>query len=76
MSNGVEDRLNYLETTKGLIKQSIANFDETITDDTPFSEYPEYIQNIIDTSIIPQSELDALVIEAININGEDPDSNT
>lgn len=72
MSNGVEDRLNYLEETKGLIKQSIANFDNTITNNTPFSEYPNYIQNIINNSIIPQSELDALVIEAININGEEP----
>ena len=71
MSNGVEDRLNYIEETKGLIKQSINNLGGTIEDDTPFSDYPEQIQHIIDTSIIPQSELDNLVNEVIDINGEE-----
>ena len=71
MSNGVADRLNYLEETKRQIKQSINNLGGTIEDDTPFDEYPDQIQNIINTQIIPQSELDNLMNKVININGED-----
>lgn len=71
MNNGVNDKLNYLEATKDLIKQSIKKYDSTIDDSTEFREYPSHIQNIIDASIIPQSTVEELANNIFNINGEE-----
>lgn len=67
--NGVEQRLNYLQETKSLIKDSINKNGGEITENTPFDEYSQQIQKVIDTTIIPQSTLVDLVEYTNNING-------
>lgn len=67
--NGVEQRLNYLQETKSLIKDSINKNGGEITDSTPFDEYYRQIQKIIDTTIIPQSTLVDLVEYTNILNG-------
>lgn len=67
--NGVEQRLNYLQETKSLIKDSINKNGGEITDSTPFDEYYQQIQKIIDTTIIPQSTLVDLVEYTNILNG-------
>lgn len=70
-SNEIETKLQYTEETKNLMKASINRIGGTLTDDSPFSEYPEQIEVLIETSITPQSELDKLVIKSQNVNGEE-----
>lgn len=42
----INEKLDYLEETKGLIKQAIINKGQSITDDVPFREYVEKISAI------------------------------
>ena len=67
--NGVEQRLNYLQETKSLIKDSINKNGGEITDSTPFDEYYQQIQKIIDTTVIPQSTLVDLIEYTNILNG-------
>lgn len=66
---GVDEKLNYLLETKELIKNAINSTGGMIDDDTPFNKYYEPIQTIIDTFVIPQSDLDELVSMMISLNG-------
>lgn len=59
--NGVEEKLEYLQETKKLIRDSINQNGGTITDATPFDEYSTQIQKVIETTVIPQSVLNDLV---------------
>lgn len=68
--SGVEERLKYLENTKGLIKTSINRTGGNITEDTPFSEYPNQIKNIIKNSeVTPNKVVNDLAKLVIEING-------
>lgn len=67
--SGVEERLNYLEETKTKLKDSINSLGGTIEDSTPFDEYYQQIQKIIDTTIIPQSTLVDLIEYTNILNG-------
>lgn len=69
--SGIEEKLNYLEETKSLMKDTINNLGGSITDETHFRDYPTQIQHIIDTTIISQTTLNNLVNAVININGEE-----
>ena len=66
----VDNRLNYLDNTKSMIRLAINNAGGVVDESIPFSSYPNIIQNIIDAEIIPQSTLNAFVNTAIDINGE------
>lgn len=57
----VKTRLEYLNETKNLIMNSINNIGGEITEDTPFSQYPIILENLINNSIIPQSTLNNLI---------------
>lgn len=70
--NGVEQKLTYLQETKKLIKNSINDNGGEIAEDTPFDEYPQHIQKVIDTKIISQSTLDSLTSSVLDINGTPP----
>jgi len=65
----VKEKLDYLLETKELIRKSINNLDGNISEEADFDEYMEQIQTIIDTKVIPQSDLDNLMNLAENING-------
>ena len=67
----IEIKLDYIEETKDLMKASINRIGGTLIDDSPFSEYPEQIAAIIESSITPQSELDKLVRKSQTVNGEE-----
>ena len=69
--SGVKDRLDYLEETKNLIKEAIITSGGTLSSESTFREYPEQIQHVIDTTIIPQSVLDELIEKSNIINGEE-----
>ncbi len=70
-NNEIETKLEYIEETKDLIKDSINEIGGTLEEDSPFSEYPEQLGVIIDTLIVSQSELDKLVRKSQNVNGEE-----
>jgi len=69
MEGGVKDRLEYLEETKNIIGNSINSIGGDITEDTPFSEYPIKLKNIIDNSGVQQDTLDLLIEKTNKING-------
>ena len=65
--SGVEERIDYLNETKDLIKQAINETGGEISEDMTFRDYPGQIQVIIDETVIPQSDLDNLVDSLFNI---------
>lgn len=65
--SGVEERLSYLEDTKELLRQTINENGGDLLVESPFSDYPEQLQHIVDTSIVPQSKLDSLIEETLDI---------
>lgn len=67
--NGIEERLEYLDTTKSLIKDAINETGGSLTNESAFSEYPNQIKHIIGTTIIPQSDLDKFVEKTRSISG-------
>lgn len=68
MNDEIEIKLDYLMETKNQIKQSISSLNNNITDDDPFSVYPDKIQDIISAYIIPQSTLNIFMEKIIAIN--------
>ena len=73
---GLQEKLDKLKQSKEAIKLAIEETgDITIEEEATFRSYPEQIQYIIDTTIIPQSELDSLVNKTNNIIGVSADSN-
>ena len=68
--SGVKERLDQLSETKINIKNAINELGGNIKDQDSFRSYPEQIQKVIDTTIIPQSDLNRLTQAAININNE------
>ena len=73
MEGGVKDRLEYIEETKNIIGNSINNIGGEITEDTPFSEYPNQLKSIIDNEGAHQDVLDRLVEKTISIIGVEPE---
>ena len=71
MSNGVDNRLNYLNETKSILMTSINNIGGSLTKDSLFKDYSNQLQNIIDTTIVSQAALDDLIEEVEDINGEE-----
>lgn len=69
--NGVEQRLKYLEETKTKIRNSINKTGGNLTEDTPFDEYYEQIDDIIKEQVISQDVVNSLMSQALNINGEE-----
>ena len=67
----IQDQLDELLNSKLDMKTVLNNFEEEVTDETTFREYPDYIQNIIDKTIVPYSELVTTINIAIDINGEE-----
>lgn len=67
----IQDQLDELLNSKLDMKTVLNNFEEEVTDETTFREYPDYIQNVIDKTIVPYSELVTTINIAININGEE-----
>ena len=70
-NNEIKTKLDYTEETKNLIKSSINRLGGTLTEDSPFTEYPEQLAIIVESTITPQSELDRLVLKSQNVNGEE-----
>lgn len=67
--SGVQDKINKIRESKEAIRNAIIETGGTLPEDTTFRNYPEQIQHIIDTTIIPQSELDILMEKTNNIIG-------
>jgi len=67
----IQDQLDELLNSKLDMKTVLNNFEEEVTDETTFREYPDYIQNVIDKTIVPYSELVTTINIAIDINGEE-----
>lgn len=65
----INKRLEYIDTTKSLIKDAINEIGGTLTDESTFDEYPEQINTLIGTTIIPQSDLDKFVEKTRSISG-------
>ena len=64
----IPEKLEYLETTKALIKNKIESTGQNA--DVPLSEFPELIRNIPNTGAITYSQIDEFTRQAIEINGE------
>lgn len=45
----IKDKVDYLKTTKTLIKSALVTSGAAITDDTPFREYASFIQGLVPT---------------------------
>lgn len=67
--SGVQDKINKIKESKEAIRNAIIETGGTLPEDTTFRNYPEQIQYIIDTTIIPQSELDILMEKTNSIIG-------
>lgn len=67
--SGVQDKINKIRESKEAIRNAIIETGGTLPEDTTFRNYPEQIQYIIDTTIIPQSELDILIEKTNSIIG-------
>ena len=67
--SGVQDKINKIRESKEAIRNAIIETGGTLPEDTTFRNYPEQIQYIIDTTIIPQSELDILMEKTNSIIG-------
>ena len=70
--SGVKEKLDYLEETKSLLKDSINSLGGTLEDSTPFDEYPNQLPDLIETHVIPQSTVNTLTNTMLNINGVKP----
>lgn len=66
---GLPEKLGYLETTKSLIRQKINSTGQN-TYRVPFDNYANLINNIPNCGAFPQSNIQELTIQAINISGE------
>ena len=66
--DGVEERLNYLTDTKEQLRQTINENGGDLSEEAPFSDYPEQVQYIVDNAIIPQSTLNDLTEDVLDIN--------
>lgn len=66
------DKLNYLKTTKGLIKTAINNKGGTLTDDSSFRSYADEINNlsVLDTSDATATANDLLLGATAYVNGQ------
>ena len=67
---GVKTRLDYIESTMDEIYDALIDMGESLDINTPINSYPQHIQNIIDNTVIPQSDLDYLMEITIFLNGE------
>lgn len=67
--SGVQDKINKIRESKEAIRNAIIETGGTLPEDTTFRNYLEQIQYIIDTTIIPQSELDILMEKTNSIIG-------
>ena len=67
--SGVQDKINKIRESKEARRSAIIETGGTLPEDTTFRNYPEQIQYIIDTTIIPQSELDILMEKTNSIIG-------
>ena len=65
----VKEKLDYILETKENIKQAIKDTGIEVPEDLSFREYGSKIQEVIDTTIIPQSTLDGFVEFTNTING-------
>ena len=65
----VKEKLHYILETKENIKQAIKDTGIEVPEDLSFREYGSNIQEVIDTTIIPQSTLDGFVEFTNTING-------
>ena len=65
----IQDQLDELLNSKLDMKTALNNLEEEVTDETTFREYPNYIQNVIDKTIVPYSDLADTVELALDING-------
>lgn len=65
----VKEKLDYILETKENIKQAIKDTGIEVPEDLSFREYGSKIQEVIDTTIIPQSTLDEFVEFTNTING-------
>ena len=43
---GIIEKLNYLKTTKSELMEALLGKGQTITEDTPFRDYPDLVQSI------------------------------
>ena len=64
----IPEKLEYLETTKTLIKNKIESTGQNV--DVPLSKFPELIRNIPNTGAITYDQIDEFTRQAIEINGE------
>lgn len=67
----LENRLNYIEETKDLIRISINNIGGTLQENSPFKDYPIQLSNIIGENPASQSTLNNIMNNVININGQE-----
>lgn len=65
----VKEKLDYILETKENIKQAIKDTGIEVPENLSFREYGSKIQEVIDTTIIPQSTLDEFVEFTNTING-------
>ena len=65
----VKEKLDYILETKENIKQAIKDTGIEVPEDLSFREYGSKIQEVIDTTIIPQFTLDGFVEFTNTING-------
>lgn len=68
----IQDQLDELLNSKLDMKTVLNSFEEEVTDETVFREYPDYIQNVIDKTIVPYSDLEDTIELAMDVNDFKP----
>ena len=66
---GIPEKLDYLKETKNLIKEKIDSTGQN-TNRVPFSNYANLINNIPNCGSFPQSDIQRMILQTINISGE------
>lgn len=67
--SGIQEKLDNITNSKAKIRDSIVNLGIEMPIETKFRDYPEYIRQVIDSTIIPQSDLNNLVSSLKEVNG-------
>ena len=67
MDEEINAKLEYLDSTKDILKESIVNSGGTLSTQSPLSDYPEQV-NIITNNIIKAEDVDKFVKAAKSVN--------